>query len=247
MASSRSSPTTVIFASGRVADVDLRMDEELSESALRRVAWLHKAEIPDGFLSSFGERFLFLVYRTIVVHKESFLIGAFDDQKLIGFICGSTDTGSLYRRFARTRVFQASLFLAPRIFSPRVVRGIFETIMYPKRPLLNLPRAAILNFAVDPSSRGKGVGGRLLHALGREFHRRGETAIRIVCGADQKSAQRLYLRNGASEVCSLELHHGVTSLVMTWKTALADRSLIARAHDAGEQSDSESEQLRRPS
>jgi hypothetical protein len=109
----------------------------------------------------------------------------------------------------------------PAIFSARVVRGMLETVMYPRRSIPGLPQAAILNFAVDPAARGKGVGSSLLHSLGREFRRRGEMNIRIVCGADQVAAQKLYLRNGATMVCSLELHRGVKSLVMTWDSGLA--------------------------
>jgi ribosomal protein S18 acetylase RimI-like enzyme len=220
---------------GGMTAQEILMDEAISEDAVKRAVQLHISEIPKGFLTGLGERFLFLVYKTIVAHEESFLIGAFDDQKLVGFICGSTDTAGLYRDFALAHGFRVAGLLVPAIFSPRVVRGILETVIYPKRSIPNIPRAAILNFAVHPAARGKGVGGRLLNALGREFRRRGENMIRIVCGSDQMAAQRLYLRNGATEICSLELHRGVKSLVMIWDTGLAKETPEASAKNAGDQ------------
>ena len=204
-----------------MTDVALDFDSALPDSALLTVARLHVLEIPDGFLTKLGEPFLCQVYGAIVDHQESFLIGAHSEGQLIGFICGSTDTAALYRAFVFSRGFSAARALFPSAFSFRVMKGMVETFMYPQRAIPGLPKAAILNFAVDPDARGQGVGTRLLHALGSEFRRRGEGPIRIVCGEEQVAAQRLYLRNGATEVCSIQLHSGVTSKVLVWDVALA--------------------------
>lgn len=202
--------------------IHLAADRALTDGAIAQVARLHVSEIPGGFLTQFGEAFLRLVYGAVAEHRNSFIIGAIRGHDLMGFICGSTDTGGLYRDFALSRGFVALRTILPGALRIRVLRGIIETVMYPGRPIADLPQAAILNFAVDPAARGRGVGNRLLHALGVEFRRRGEERIRIVCGAEQMAAQRLYLRNGATEVCDLELHRGVRSKVFVWYSALAD-------------------------
>lgn len=211
-----------VAAKGAVA---LAVDGALPERAVLSVAQLHVAEIPGGFLSRFGERFLRLVYEAIVTHQESFLIGALVDRELVGFICGSTNTTSLYRSFAKKSGVKAALALFPSALSFNALRGIAETVFYPVRPAPGLPNAAILNFAVAPKARGQGVGSRLLHALGVEFRQRGEGVIRIVCGADQVAAQRLYLRYGATQVCTMELHRGVESKVLVWDASLAREDL----------------------
>lgn len=207
--------------------VHLATDRSLTDDAIAGAARLHVSEIPGGFLTQFGESFLRLVYGAVADHRDSFIIGAIVGHDLMGFICGSTDTGGLYRDFALSRGFASLRAIFPAALRIRVLRGIMETVRYPSRPIPGLPKAAILNFAVDPAMRGRGIGNRLLHALGVEFRRRGEDRIRIVCGAEQVAAQRLYLRNGATEVCTLELHRGVTSKVLVWESGLAEERIAA--------------------
>ena len=193
-------------------------DAGLSRSLARRVACLHIEAIHEGFLSSLGEPFLVPLYEGLATSRSSFLITATEGDDLAGFICGATDTRRAYFDFATSRgAPRAALRLLPRLLSMSTVRRVAETLLYPtKRTEVELPRAEILNFCVSASRRGQGVGRRLFRALVEEFSRRSVPDIRIVTGAEQRSAQAFYDRVGADRITELEIHEGATSIVYTY-------------------------------
>lgn len=196
-------------------------DKEILNETLVEIAQLHVSEIKSGFLSQFGEEFLYLIYKAITAHRKSFIICALDSDKFLGFICGSTHTWDLYSYFCKTNIVKTLGLILPIICTQRKLMGIIETIRYPKCSIPNVPKAEILNFVVNPIYRSQGVGNRLLHALGVEFRSRGVEQIRIVCGSSQSAAMKLYLRNGAKVACNLEIHRGITSKVLVWETRFA--------------------------
>ena len=193
-------------------------DAGLDRALARRVAKLHIEAIHEGFLSSLGEPFLVPLYEGLATSRSSFLITASDGDDLAGFICGATDTRRAYLDFATSRgAPRAALRLIPRLLSLSTVRRVAETLLYPtKRTEVELPRAEILNFCVSADRRGQGVGRRLFRALVDEFSRRGVPDIRIVTGAEQRSAQAFYDRVGADRITELEVHEGTTSIVYTY-------------------------------
>ena len=61
-------------------------------SNCREVAKVHKECLAKGFLATLGEKFLTLLYKTLVEYKKGILIIAKDDGKIIGFVSGITNT-----------------------------------------------------------------------------------------------------------------------------------------------------------
>jgi ribosomal protein S18 acetylase RimI-like enzyme len=192
----------------------------LTSELARDVARLHAAAIDRGFLTSLGEPFLATLYTGLAGLRSSFVITATLHGELLGFICGATDTRRAYLEFARSRSSpRAALTLLPRLFSLRTARRVAETLLYPTQATtVPLPSAEILNFCVTESQRGQGIGRRLFEALAAEFSRRHVDEIRIVTGAEQRSAQAFYDRIGARRVTELEIHEGTKSVVYTYTT-----------------------------
>jgi len=200
-------------------EVVLQRHVEILPSELARdVAHLHAASIQGGFLTSLGVPFLVALYEGLAGTSSSFVITATRGPELLGFICGATDTRRAYLEFAAsTSSPRAALRLLPRLFSPKTVRRVAETLLYPsRRTEVPLPSAEILNFCVAESQRGRGIGRYLFEALVAEFARRRVPEIRIVTGAEQKSAQAFYDRIGAHRVMDLEVHKGSKSVVYTY-------------------------------
>lgn len=196
----------------------VQLDGEETQGLFDQVVQIHKEAIHEGFLSTLGPNFLTALYRTLASGDRSFLIVAKEEEVLLGFICGSENTGEVYRDFMKRAGVKAIFMMLPKLFSIKRVKRIIETLLYPKKQKKEeLPEPEILNFCVKKDTQGKGVGGRLFNELLTEFRRRDIGQIRIVTGEAQESAQRFYEAKGAILVTSIEVHKGTASRVYTYE------------------------------
>jgi ribosomal protein S18 acetylase RimI-like enzyme len=163
-----------------------------------------------------GDRFLVLLYEVLVASPSAFSFAAVADGRVLGFIVGATDTGLVFKEFARRGGARAFVALAPRLLSWRRLKRVVETLLYPSRKDDGLPEPEILNFGVRPATQGQGVGAALFDRLVEEFRSRGVESIRIVTGESQQSAQAFYERRGARLAKTVELHKGTRSRVYVY-------------------------------
>jgi ribosomal protein S18 acetylase RimI-like enzyme len=184
-------------------------------------ATLHASEISEGFLPSLGRPFLARLYRRVVRSSRSFLLVAEDGGAAVGFVAGTEDVRALYRSFLLRDGVVATIAALPRVM--RSWRRVLETLRYPSGTdpagpggAIGLPRAELLAMAVAPQARGRGTGRLLVDALTTELARRGVCAARVVVGADNDAAIRLYERAGFTRVARVQVHRGTPSQVLTW-------------------------------
>ena len=64
-----------------------------SFSDCREIAKIHKECLAKSFLATLGEKFLTLLYKTLVEYKKGIFLIAKDDGKIIGFVSATGDTG----------------------------------------------------------------------------------------------------------------------------------------------------------
>lgn len=176
---------------------------------------LHATEITDGFLSSLGPRFLARLYRRTARHPGSFLLVAEDGGRITGMAAGTTDVGALYRAFLVRDGAAAALASLPQIV--RSVPRVVETLRYGGSghdPAL--PDAELLAVAVDRDSHGRGVGRRLVEEAQSRFTALGAPGARVVAGATNTAALRLYRGCGFRPAARTEVHAGALSEVLAW-------------------------------
>ncbi|HEY5013690.1 MAG TPA: GNAT family N-acetyltransferase [Acidimicrobiia bacterium] len=198
-----------------------------TEADASLAATLHASEIGDGFLPSLGRSFLTRLYRRIVRSPGSFLLVAEADGDTLGFIAGTDDVRELYRSFLVRDGLVAAISALPQVL--RSSRRVLETLRYgtgtgggtgnepshgPSEA--DLPKAELLAIAVAPRARGRGAGRALVDAFTAELTRRGVPGARVVVGADNDAAIRLYERCGFTKVARIEVHRGTPSQVLTW-------------------------------
>lgn len=194
-----------------------RVQPGAPETVFHQMAEIHREAIHEGFLSTLGPDVLASLYRSLAAGEASFVFAAVNDQRVDGFIAGATDTGAVYKEFARASGVRGVLRIASRLLSPARIQLAVETLLYPsKKGGQDLPEPEILNFCVRPGLQGKGTGAALFQALEDEFQRRGVEAIRIVTGESQVSAQRFYEKHGASLAATTEVHKGAASRVYVY-------------------------------
>lgn len=191
-----------------------KISSDDGREVFNQIALIHKKVIDQGFLASFSLTALSRLYRAIAGSKLCFLFGAFQGDRVVGFICGSESTDQFYKEF----FMKNSLIMLPliinKLFSIKNIKRIFETLFYPsKEECRELPKAEILNFCVLNEMQGKGVGKRLFASLTGEFKHRNIQQIKIVTGESQESAQNFYAKHNASLVEKIEIHKGTGSLI----------------------------------
>ena len=185
-----------------------------------RLAELHATRMTEGFLSALGPRFLRILYRRVVASPDAFAYVAeesFDGTAtVVGFAAGALDVSDLYRQFVLRDGVIAGVAAAPRLV--RSWRQVIETLRYPASTD-DLPDAEILSVAVDPRAAGRGVGTRLVGAATGELTQRGVTAAKVVTGADNVAALRLYERCGFERRARVAVHEGTPSEVLVWRSS----------------------------
>ena len=178
------------------------------------MARLHATEIAEGFLPTLGVRFLGLLYRRVARSPSSFAFVADDGAAVVGFAAGTESLRALYRSFLLRDGAAVVLAAGPRI--ARSWRRVMETLRYPSREGADLPPAELIAIAVGREARGRGLGHELVDAVTAEFSRRGVTTARVVTGADNDAALRLYRACGFRTAATLHVHRGTASEVLTW-------------------------------
>jgi ribosomal protein S18 acetylase RimI-like enzyme len=184
-----------------------------TEADVSFAAAMHASEISEGFLPTLGPAFLERLYRRIVRSPHSFLLVADAGGVPVGFVAGSEDVGALYRAFLLRDGVAATLRALPQVV--RSARRVVETLRYPAGGT-DLPDAELLAVAVAPESRGRGTGHMLVEALTAELGRRRVEGVRVVVGADNAGAVRLYEACGFRPATRIEVHKGTASQVLTW-------------------------------
>ena len=183
-------------------------------------ASLHTVEIREGFLSSLGPRFLAYLYRRLALSPDSFLLIAETDGRPVGFLAGTENVATLYRRFLVHDGVAAALTSAPRLI--RAIPRVLETLRHGSHPGDASTQAELLSIAVDGSARRSGAGRLLVSAFLVEMRRRDVPAADVVVAKDNLGAIRLYQSQGFKTAVEFENHPGTVSLLMRWEAQPSD-------------------------
>lgn len=181
-----------------------------------RLAELHASRIGEGFLTSLGPRFLTRLYRRVALSPNAFAIAVSDHGRVVAFAAAAADVSRFYKEFLVRDGIMASLGSAPRVV--RSIPRVLETLRYPALTA-ELPKAEILAVATDASALGQGYGSVALTRATRELERRGCTTAKVVAGASNDPALRLYRRNGFATHAEISVHGDVPSEVLVWPSS----------------------------
>ena len=182
-----------------------------------QAAQLHRQYIASGFLSSLGDRTLGVIYRFIATDSQSVLIIALQDEQVVGFVSGTIDVDKFYKRFMAKNILFGFNIL-PKIFSPKRMKRLIETLLYPsKNKEQNLPPAELLSIVVDREFQGQGISQQLYQKLVEFFQAKEVSEFKIIVGAELLPAIHFYRKMGAGKLSEIEVHKGSKSWVMYHK------------------------------
>ncbi len=136
-----------------------------------------------------------------------------ENGRIVAFCAAAENVGRLYREFMVRDGLAAGVRSAPRLV--RSLPHVVETLRYPAATG-ELPDAEILAVVTDPDVASKGWGSLVLHETLAELERRGCASAKVVAGASNQSALRLYERCGFAPLQQISIHDDVQSEVLVW-------------------------------
>jgi ribosomal protein S18 acetylase RimI-like enzyme len=181
-----------------------------------RLADMHAQRIDEGFLASLGPVFLGRLYRRVVRSPRAFAIVAEEGGQVVAFCAAAENVGRLYREFMVRDGLVAVVRSAPRLV--RSLPHVLETLRYPASTE-QLPDAEILAVVTDAGVAGRGWGSRVVHETLHELARRGCPSVKVVAGASNEAAGRLYEHCGFTRTQQIEVHADVQSQVFVRQTS----------------------------
>jgi len=174
------------------------------------IAGIHCRRIPWGLLTQMGQEFVTAFYAALIQSPSGFAFVAEQEGRLAGFASGVVDWRRFFREFLRRHPRLAASSALRSLRSGRW-RRLLETSRYAVAAAL--PQAELVSVAVEPDSRGAGVGAELVQQVLTEFAARGISAVRVTAGEGNAPANRLYERAGFRLHSRQEIHPGVRAAV----------------------------------
>jgi GNAT superfamily N-acetyltransferase len=193
---------TVATSSSPQVVIRALRDEDLPSVATRQ-----STELPEGFFSQLGTRFLRRYLETYVHSPLAVALIAELDDVPVGHLVGTVRPGhyqwalrARWRRLLPSWLIALSThprallqFLRTRVgrYARAAVRAVRSRVRaVPREPSIPVPRAAgpaaLLHVAVDPEARGAGVGAALVREFETQARRAGCTTARLVTFADAR-------------------------------------------------------------
>jgi predicted ATP-grasp superfamily ATP-dependent carboligase/ribosomal protein S18 acetylase RimI-like enzyme len=192
---------------------------KLSPEHAHEVAKLHISGIHTGFISSLGIDFVTFLYEAIAESESAFGFVAQKNTEVVGFVAFTTNVNVLYKSVIHKNGLKLAFVLIRKMFSPGTMRKVSETLIYPSRvKKMNLPSAELLSIAVAPKARAKGLAMELTQAGFAECTKRRIGKVKVLVGADNIAANKLYLTCRFELVTQID-SHGIMSNIYVVETA----------------------------
>jgi len=182
---------------------------DFTKNELKQAVQIQIKEISQGFLSSFGEKALSLIFIHIVSCKVGIAVLAINEKtgRVIGYVLGTLSTKKLYGDFILKKTPQALFYFLPRLLSYQKIKKALETLLYPSKKLPDdFPEPELLDIAVVSEFHGTEVAKDLFMHFVDELRQRGITKFKIPTAATLERAHKFYEKMGAVQKGFFTLH-----------------------------------------
>ena len=133
------------------------MSESLNLDNVDAVVQIHYDILPDSIFSRLGKPFLRFFYKSIINDRDIFCQIYPFDNKVVGFLLYSSNTGNSFRRYIREHFFSILLTIVKTVINnPNSIKSITQAIRYLVNSQNAIPPHAsgeIISFGVPPEFR----------------------------------------------------------------------------------------------
>jgi len=186
--------------------VEYKVIYEYDEDVLRQAANLHYQTLAyRSFITSFGQDFLYELYKGILGSHLGIFIFTSADSRLKGFILGCTNSQKLISIiFKRFWIF-GKLIIPVVLRNPVIIKKLITTIFYPQKEGVKT-KGELLVIVVEPDSRSRGIGSMLLKKLDEEFRKHGICEYKVTVHKEMMKSNHFYLKNGMKLLRTFNLY-----------------------------------------
>ena len=171
----------------------------MTRSHAAGAAKMHLLAFREFFLSSLGLGFLRVFYREAADHAGTIgYVALGEGGRVIGACFGLVDAGGFFRELFRRRWWLFAFNAIPALLRrPSILRRLLRARRHEgdPPPLDIHPLGTLLSIAVEPGCQRAGLGKALLHAVCREYARRGIHAAFLTTDAEGNDQVRRFYRN----------------------------------------------------
>lgn len=127
---------------------------------------IHMRTFSGFFLTFLGRGFIKQLYKGFIAHNDSNIIGAFDDDRLLGFVAYSENLSGFYKYLIKKSLipFAFYSFLA-FLRKPKIMFRLLRALTYPKSSKREEAYIEISSIGVLPEAKNQGVGTSIIDAL----------------------------------------------------------------------------------
>ena len=147
----------------------MRIVRELNSTEkkyIRDLASLHSRAFPNFFLTQLGEPFLRILYNGYLDDKQSGIIVAEEDNRIIGFIAYSNDYPGFYKGLLKRKVIQfATCSIVAAAKHPSFIKRLLGAFKKSDSVVKTERYVELASICVDPQIERKGVGSELINYL----------------------------------------------------------------------------------
>ena len=145
---------------------EIRELQKASIDCIKSIAELHKKAFPTFFLTQLGTPFLRTLYSGYMGDKDSGIIVAEDNGKLVGFIAYSNDYPMFYKGLIKHHLIKfAFCSLGAAIRHPSFIMRLFGAFKKSDSVVKTERYVELSSICVDPEIESKGVGSQMIDYL----------------------------------------------------------------------------------
>lgn len=167
----------------------------------KKVVEIHLKSFKDFFLSSLGERFLYIYYKSCIESNESISICAIDEnENLVGFSVGCINSRGFHKRLIKESFLAFIVQGIIILFSnPKAIIRLFNNLGKKINKEDNGDYVELLSIGVLPGISGQGIGKELMKNFEEEAKMRNAKEIALTTDLiNNNKVLEFYFKNGYS-------------------------------------------------
>ncbi len=178
--------------------VEIHELESINSKHIKAIAELHKRAFPFFFLTQLGLPFLRTLYSGYMEDKDSGIIVAEEDGKLLGFIAYSNDYSRFFKGLIKNHLIRFALCsVVVAVRHPSFIKRLLGAFKKSDLVVKSERYVELASICVDPSIKNNGVGSALIDYLKRIVDFDAYQYINLETDADNNDGVlRFYQKNG---------------------------------------------------
>ena len=178
--------------------VSIKELHSADKNTIHSIALLHKRAFPTFFLTQLGVPFLTTLYTGYMEDKDSGIIAAESEGRIIGFIAYSNDYPSFYKGLIRNHLIKfAFCSLSAAVRHPSFIKRLLGAFKKSESVVKKEKYVELSSICVDPRISCRGLGSKLIDHLKGIVDFKTYEYINLETDADDnKGANHFYVKNG---------------------------------------------------